>query len=158
MRDPTRPDHVAAAHRVKDLARELAQDVAQGYRRSSRYVRLRAAVVGGWLVLSLVAVTASCPPSAPTNALGAEVQLLPESIMGTQVLVKNGSDQLWTEVAFTLDGAWVHEKKTVRAGDKVVLSLRQFKKDGAGAPPELRPRTLTIDCEEGRVVAPLPAE
>ncbi|HSD22297.1 MAG TPA: hypothetical protein VLC54_19765 [Anaeromyxobacter sp.] len=159
MKEPARPDPLSAAHRVKDLARDLAQELADGCRRSTKYVRMRAAVVAAWLCLSLAAIWASWPATGMSNALGAEAQLLPESIMGTQLLVKNGSDRHWTEVAFTLDGEWRSERKTVRAGDKLVLSLAQFhREDGAGAPRGLRPRTMTIDCAEGRAALPLPGE
>lgn len=158
MKDPARPDPLAAAHRVKDLARDLAQDLGRAYRRSSRYFRMRAAVVASWAFLSLFAVWASCLPSQRTNALGAEVQLLAGSIVGTQVRVRNVSDRLWTEVALTLDGGWRHERRTIRPGDDLVLSLRKFAKDGLPAPEALQPRTLTIECEEGRAVAPLGEE
>jgi hypothetical protein len=158
MKDPARPDPLAAAHRVKDLARDLAQDLADAYRRSSRYFRIRAAVVGSWAVLSAFAVWASCLPSARTNALGAEVQLLSGSIVGTQVRVRNVSDRLWTEVALTLDDGWRYDRRTIRPGDDLVLSVRKFARDGLPAPEALRPRTLTIECEEGRAVAPLVEE
>ena len=61
MKEPARPDPLSAAHRVKDLARDLAQELADGYRRSTKYVRMRAAVVAAWLCLSLAAIWASWP-------------------------------------------------------------------------------------------------
>jgi hypothetical protein len=159
MNEPDRPHPLAAAHRVKDLARDLAQELADGYRRSTKYVRMRAVVVAAWVCLSGAAIWVSFPPSGTANALGAEAQLLPESIMGTQLLVKNGSDRHWTEVAFTLDGEWRSERKTVRAGDKLVLPLAHFRRgDGAAAPAGLRPRALTIACEEGQAALPLAGE
>jgi hypothetical protein len=172
MKDAARPDPVAAAHRVKDGVRDLAlgamgaagdlaADVAEGYRRSTRYFKLRAAVIGTWAVLSLVTLWAACPSSGPNNALGAKFQLLlrsePGVLMGTQVLVENDSGAIWRDVVVTLDGGWRYEKKTVRPQDKLVVSLSQFKKDGAPAPAELEPRTITIECSEGRVTAPLGA-
>lgn len=155
MADPARPDPLAAAHRVKDLARDLAGELADGVRRSNRYVRLRGAIVASWAALSLFAVWATCLPAGETNALGAEAQLLADSIMGTQILVKNDSDANWTEVAFTLEGGWRHERRTVRAGDKVVLPLGQFRRDGEPAPGTMRPRSLDIRCAEGTASAPL---
>jgi len=157
MAEPARPDPLAAAHRVKDLARDLAGDLADGYRKSSRYARLRGAIVASWVLLSAFAIWATCLPSAETNALGAEVQLLADSIMGTQLLVKNDSDGNWTEVAFTLDGGWRHERRTVRAGDKVVVPLAQFVLDGERPPKTLQPRELEIRCAEGRATALLGA-
>jgi hypothetical protein len=152
------PDPLAAAQRVRGLARDLAQDLADGYRRSTKYVRLRVGIVAGWALLSLLAVWASCPSSPRTNGLGAEAKLVRESIVGTQVLVENTSERLWTEVALTLDGGWRYEKRTVRPGDKVVLSLHQFQKDGLPPPEALKPRSVTIECEQGRAVAPLGEE
>jgi hypothetical protein len=162
MKDGARPDPLAAAQRVKDLARDLARDLGQelasGYRRSTRYVRLRAGIAGGFAVLCTLAVWASCPASARTNALGARVQLLSESIVGTQLRVTNASDRMWTEVALTVDGGFRYEKRTVRPGDDLVLSLRKFSKDGLPPPEALRPTTLTIECEQGRAVTPLAEE
>ncbi len=169
---PPRPDPSVAAQRVKegvrDLARgalgaagDLATELAEGYRRSTRYVRMRAAVVGSWALLSVVTLWAACPSSGPANALGAEAQLLSRSdpgvLLGTQIFVANESRKLWTDVVLTLDGGWRYDRKTVRPGDKLVVSIGQFTKDGASAPAELEPRTITIECEQGRVTAPLRA-
>ncbi len=172
MKDAARPDPIAAAHRVKegvrDLARgaigaagDLAADVAGGYRKSTRYFKLRAAVIGTWALLSVVTLWAACPSSGPTNVLGAKFQLLlrsePGALMGTQVLVENDSGRMWRDVVITLDGGWRYDRKTVRPQDKFVLSITQFRKDGANAPADLEPRAITLECSEGRVKAPLGA-
>lgn len=173
MKDAAAPELAAAATRVKegvrDLARgavgaagDLASDLADGYRKSTRYFKLRAAFVGSWLLLSLVTLWAACPSSpGPSNALGARVQLLSRTergaIMGTQVYVENDSRRLWKDVVLTLDGGWRYERRTVRPADKLVVSITQFRREGQSAPPELEPRTLTIECDEGRVTAPLSA-
>lgn len=173
MKDPASPELAVAAHRVKegvrDLARgavgaagDLASDLAAGYRKSTRYFKLRAAIVGTWALLSVVTLWGACPASErPANALGARVQLLSRSergaIMGTQVYVENDSRRLWKDVVLTIDAGWRYERRTVRPGDKLVVSITHFKKDGQAAPPELEPKTLTIECDEGRVTAPLAA-
>lgn len=172
MKDAARPDPVAAAQRVKegvrDLARgaigaagDLAADLAEGYRKSTRYFKLRAAVIGSWALLSVVTLWAACPSSGPTNSLGAKFQLLlrsePGVLTGSQVLVENDSGRMWRDVVVTLDGGWRYEKKTVRPQDKLVVSIAQFQKDGASAPPGLEPRSITLECSEGRVTAPLEA-
>jgi hypothetical protein len=173
MKDASTPELAAAANRVKegvrDLARgavgaagDLASDLAQGYRRSTRHFKLRAAFVGTWAILSLVTLWAACPASeAPSNALGARVQLLSRSergaLMGTQVYVENDSRRMWKDVVLTIDGGWRYERRTVRPADKLVVSITQFRKDGRAAPADLEPRTLTIECDEGRITAPLAA-
>ncbi len=172
MKDGAHPDPAVAAQRVKDGVKDLARgaigaagglasELADNYRRSSRYFRMRAAVLGAWALLSVVTLWAACPTSGPTNALGAEAQLLSRSepgvLLGTQVFVANESGSVWTDVVLTLDGGWSYEKKTVRPGDKLVLSIAQFKKDGQSAPGELDPKEITIECEQGRITAPLGA-
>lgn len=155
MTQPARPDPLAAAARVTGAARDAAAELAEGFRKSNRYFKLRTAVVGTWVVLALVTCWVACPPSGPTNSLGAVVELLPGSIMGTQVLVANESEKLWTDVVFTLDGEWRAERRTIRGGDRVVLPTSSFKRGEEAAPAELQPKTLTITCEQGKVTAPL---
>ena len=145
-----------AAARVTGAARDLAADLTEGFRKSDRAFKLRSAVVGTWVVLALVTFWVACPSTiGPANSLGAVVQLAPDSIMGTQVLVHNDSERLWTDVVFTLDDTWRHEEKTMRAGDRRVLSTDQFSSGGRPAPRDLKPRKLQIDCEQGRVTTPL---
>jgi hypothetical protein len=143
----TRPDPLAAAHRVKDLARDLAQDVADGYRKSTRYFKLRAAVVGSWAVLSLLTLWIACPSGG--NALGAEVTVSFEDPARTFVRVSNASSAIWEDVVLTLDGTWRYERKTIRGGEGLVVETGKFTRDGAPAPEALRPRSLEIDCSEG---------
>lgn len=167
MKDEARPDPAAAAHRVKEGVRDLARsaigaagdiagDVAAGYRKSTRFVRLRVAVIGTWALLALVTFWAACPSSGPANALGAKAELLAGSIMGSQVSVENESDQLWRDVVVTLEGGWRFEKRTVRPAERFVVPTNRFTKDGATAPPGLSSPTITIECVEGRVTIPLP--
>jgi hypothetical protein len=172
MKDAARPDPVVAANRVKegvrDLARgaigaagDLAADLAEGYRKSTRYFKLRAAVIGTWALLSAATLWAACPSTGPANVLGAKFRLLlrsePGVLTGTQVLVENDSGRVWRDVVVTLDGGWRYEKKTVRPQDKLVVSIAQFRKEGASAPADLEPRAVTVECSEGRVTAPLGA-
>jgi hypothetical protein len=149
------PDPVAAAQRVKEIAKDLATDVTEGYRKSSRGFRLRAAVVGSWVLLSLLSVYTACPSSGPTNELGADVTLLPATIVGQQISVVNGSDEMWTEITLTLDKDWKHQLRTIRAGQNVVVALSKFQRDGTAAPADLKPRIIEIACDQGTVEIPL---
>jgi hypothetical protein len=169
MKDAARPDPAAASQRVKegvrDLARsaigaagDLASDVATGYRKSTRYFKLRAAVVGTWALLAIVTFWGACPSSGPTNALGAKARLLTGSIMGSQVFVENESSQVWRDVVVTLEGGWRYEKRTVRPSESFVVPTNRFAKDAATAPPGLSSKTITIECSEGRVTMPLAVE
>jgi hypothetical protein len=151
MAKPSIPDPAATAQRVKDIARDLASDVSDTYRKTNRYVRLRAAIVGGWVLLAVVSLYTACPSSGPSNALDADVTLLPETIVGQQISVSNGSRDMWTEVQLTLDGQWVHKIRTVRAGQNVVVGVTRFQRDGTAAPSDLKPKRIEIRCDQGTV-------
>lgn len=155
MTQPARPDPLAAAARVTEAAKDLATDLTEGFRKSDRPFKLRTAVVGTWVVLALLSVWIACPPSGPSNSLGAVAQLETGGIMGNQVLVQNDGRDHWTDVVLTLDDGWRLERRTVRAGDKVVLSVANFLKEGKQAPADLKPRQLAIACAEGKAVVPL---
>jgi len=155
---PRAPAPIAAtlksALRVKDLALDLATDVADGYRKSTRTFKLRLLVLAGWAVLSVATVWLACPSSGPANSLGAEVQVS-EELLGTQILVWNSSGRMWTDVTLTLDGEWQWRTPTFREGQRLVIATNRFTRDGAAAPVDLRPRSLTIECAEGKISAPL---
>ncbi len=163
MPSPSRSDLLGAAqHRVKDLAQsaqgaavDLARDLASRYERSSRYFKMRAAVVGSWAVLAGVALWIACPSSGPRNSLGADVQVIDTALLGPQVLVRNESDRMWTEVVLLLDGGWRYERKTVRPGDKLVVSIAQFRREKEPAPKDLRPRQLMVRCAQGAATVSL---
>lgn len=157
MAKPSMPDPVAAAQRVKDLARDLASDVTDTYRKSNKFLRMRAAIVGSWVLLSLVSLYAACPSSGPANELAAEAMILPETLVGQQLSVSNGSREMWTDVTLTLDGRWEHRIPTVRAGQNVVVGVAKFAKDGAAAPQDLKPRKLEVECDQGSAVISLQA-
>ncbi len=134
-----------------DRARASATDLVAGVRRWSRFARMRAAIVGAWAVLAAATLWGACPSSGPTNPLGADVQVLADSLVGgEQVLVRNDSGEIWTDVRLTLDDGWRHERRTLRPEDPIVLSMSQFRRDGDAAPSDFRPHTLTIECEQGR--------
>ncbi len=150
MARPSLPaDPAAAAQRVKDIARDLASDVTEGYRRSNKFLRLRAAIVGSWVLLALLSLYTACPSSGPSNELEADVTLLPETLVGQQLSVSNGSPEMWTDVTLTLDGAWTHQVKTVRAGQNIVVAVTSFSRDGKPAPSDLKPKAVEIDCDQG---------
>ncbi len=172
MPDAPRPDPAVTAQRMKDLAKDattlakdlaggatgmamdLARDVADGYRRSTRYFKMRAAVVGAWALLSIGTLWIACPSSGPKNGLGAEASLS-EAFLGSQLLVRNESDALWRDVVFTIDGGFRLERRTVRKGESVSLAVGQFRRGDEAAPTDLRPRTLTIECSEGEATVSL---
>jgi hypothetical protein len=121
-----------------------------GFRRAGRWQRMRLALVGGWLAVSLVALWIAFPSSGPGNSLGADVHVLKDSVLGgQQILVRNESDEVWTDLVLTLDGSWRHEQRALRPREQVVLSPAQFARGGEPAPRDLKPRRLDVECAQG---------
>jgi hypothetical protein len=149
----TRPAPAEAGTQVAGRLLVALRGAVEGFRRQDRYFKMRAGIVGAWALLALMSLWIAWPSSGVTNPLGADVRVLPDSLVGgEQILVRNESDEIWTEVKLLLDDGWRHERKTLRSHDQLVLSLDKFERDGHPAPRDLKPRTLTIDCDQGRHV------
>jgi len=147
----TGTDLKALAPRPPATPRQWLARWAEDFRRADRFFKMRLGVVGTWVLLSLVTLYGACPSSGPTNALGADVQVLRESLVGgQQLLVRNESNEIWTDVILTLDEGWTYEHRTMRPHDQLVLSMSHFRKGDQTAPRDFKPRTLTIVCGQGR--------
>lgn len=151
---------IAAAGRARDaavgLATDLATDLVDGLKKSDRPLRLKAAVVGTWLLLSIATMWTACPRTGPTNSLGATVRLQTTSV-GQVVSVRNDTEgTIWTEVELILDDTWRYDRRrTIRPGHNITPRVEDFAKDGVPAPADLKPTRLTIQCDQGRVSLPL---
>jgi hypothetical protein len=160
MPKQTALNSIAAAGRARDaaveLASDLATDVVDGFKKSSRTYRRKAAVVGTWILLSIVTMWAACPSSGPANSLGAVARLQATSV-GSVVSVRNDTEQtIWTDVALVLDDTWRYEKRrTIRPGDTVTPRVEDFRKDDLPPPIGYKPEKLTVQCGQGRVALPL---
>jgi hypothetical protein len=170
MKDAARPDPAAAAQRVKEGVRDLAigaigaagdlaSDAVTGYRKSSKYFKLRASVVAAWVVLGLVTFWAACPPSmGPGNSLGARAQFV-STIVGSQIKIWNDSTDLWKDVVIRVEGGWRYQKRNIRPGDFAQFKVEDLvREDGARAPATLSPREITVECSEGKATIPLSIE
>ncbi len=133
-----------------DQGRRAATGLIDGFRRAGRWQRLRLGLVGGWLLASFLALWIACPSSGPGNSIGADVHVLKDSLLGgQQILVRNESDEVWTDLVLTLDRTWRNEQRTLRPHEQVVLSPAQFERSGEPAPRDLRPRRLDVACKQG---------
>ncbi len=140
------PGPLAAADRALGAARDLGERV----RRWDRFRRMKVGIVAAWALASALTLWGACPASGPANSLGADVQVLRDSLVGgEQLLVRNESTEIWTDVTLTLDDRWKHEQRTVRPHDQLVLSMGHFRRGGDAAPRDYKPRSLRIDCGQG---------
>jgi hypothetical protein len=136
---------LSLAQRTRARVAKLTDD----FRRADRFFKMRAGIVSAWAVISLVTLWATCPSSGPGNALGADVQVNRDSIMGVQLLVRNESTRIWENVVLTLDDGWRYTQPTMRPHDLVVLSMSHFKKGEEAPPRDYKPRALVIACGQG---------
>jgi len=133
------------AERLRGLASKIVDD----FRRSDRFFKLRVGIVATWAVLSIATLWGACATTGPANALGADVQVSRDSIMGAQILVRNESNRIWEDVVLTLDDSFRYSHKTMRPHDLIVLSMSSFKRGDEVPPPNYRPRSLVVSCEQG---------
>ena len=151
------------AERMRELAEEalyqvrrFALDTWDDFRRRDRWFRWKAAIVVAWTVCSIVSIrVATATPADPAdNGLGAYAALT-HTTMSWGLLVENRSDEAWTGVRVILDGGWVHERRTIAAEEKVVLSPAQFLRDGEPAPADLEVAGLRLETDDGDATPPL---
>ena len=140
---------LSAAAEVLGGWRGRAAELADDFRRSDRFFKMRLGIVAAWAVLSLATLWGSCATPGQHNPLGADVQVNRDSIMGAQLLVRNESDGIWEDVVLTLDDGWRYTQRTMRPEDLVVLSVSSFRKGDEAPPRDHRPRALTISCRQG---------
>jgi hypothetical protein len=133
-----------------DRLRAHATELAEAFRRADRFAKLRLGIVGSWAVLSLATLWGACVGGGPRNALGADVQVNGDSIMGVQVLVRNESQDIWKDVVLTLDDRWMWAQPTMRPQDLVVVSVTSFRHGEDAPPKDFRPHTLVIACRQGK--------
>jgi hypothetical protein len=147
-RDKRVPDLVEGAI---DQGRRAASGLIDGFRKAGRWQKARLGILGGWLAASVVALWIACPSQGPGNSIGADVHVLRDSLLGgQQILVRNESEEVWTDVVLTLDRTWRNEQRALRPREQVVLSPAQFERAGEPAPRDLRPKRLDVACQQGK--------
>jgi hypothetical protein len=147
-RDKRVPDLVEGAI---DQGRRAASGLIDGFRKAGRWQKARLGILGGWLAASFVALWIACPSQGPGNSIGADVHVLRDSLLGgQQILVRNESEEVWTDVVLTLDRTWRNEQRALRPREQVVLSPAQFERAGEPAPRDLRPKRLDVACQQGK--------
>ena len=122
-----------------DQGRRAATNLTDGFRKTGRWQKARLSLVGGWILASLLALWIACPTSGPRNSIGADVHVLKDSLLGgQQILVRNESDEVWTDVVLTLDR--ILEERAARAaspraGGALPGAVRAGGRAGSPRPP-----------------------
>jgi len=137
-------------------ARQLALESWHDFRRRDRWFQWKVGVVAAWALTSFLAIRVAMdgPGDLAENGLQAYVAMNQTS-MSWGLLVHNRSDEDWHEVRIVLEGGWVHERPTIAAGERVVLSPSQFVREGIPATAELEFSSVVVETDDGRASPPI---
>lgn len=139
-------------------AKTMALDLVDDFRASDRFFKYKAAVIGGWAMLSLMALVVACPSrqvrdevanSLDARVLIKQVPALDRTI--TAIYIQNDSGDDWGDTLLKLNNTFTHALADLKAGSKAVVTLEKFSgPSGAQPPPGTRPQKLEITCRQGR--------
>ncbi len=133
----------------------LAQGVSEGlkgFRKRDKYYKAQAGILATWLGTSILTIGIVGWAGRTQNKLGAEVRA-ETPVGGTVLLVTNTSDTPWTDITYTLNGAYIARRAGLEAHDHESLALKRFRKGGVAGkhpPRELVPQVLAIHCDQGQ--------
>ena len=133
-------------------AREVLAESLRAFRAKDGYFKAQAAIGGAWAASTLLTLVLVFGGHSKSNHLGAEVRA--ENAVGGPILfLTNSSGSRWTDITYTLNGAFVYRQAALSAGDHVALPIRRFRKGGVSgkhAPADTVPQSLAVVCEQGR--------
>jgi hypothetical protein len=146
---------------LKDVAEDQALNAVaavkggvRDFLKTSRYFKLRAAVVGVWLAAALAGGAITFRDTGPRSEerLGARVKISPDTEHPAYMFV-NDSETAWQNVMVIVNGQW----RTVVArvdpgGDFTVTPKQLFGKEGTAAPSNLRATDIVLKAKQGEAV------
>ncbi len=122
----------------------------EDFKGRSRFFKWRAAVITGWLVLTIASLTLFFT-TVERNPIGAEVSV--RTVLGNHhVFVRNSSSEPWQDVKITIPGGWSYERRTVRPGERVLAAVTDFDRGAEEEKESARdfsPATVTISTRSG---------
>jgi hypothetical protein len=138
--------------KLVDQARDLMDESLRAFRAKDGYFKAQAAIGGSWLASTLLTIILVFGGHSKNNKLGAEVRA--ENAVGGPILfLTNSSGSRWTDITYTLNGAFVYRQAALSAGDHVALPVHRFRKGGVSgkrAPADTVPQSLAVACAQGR--------
>ncbi len=149
--------------------RERARNLWTRFRARSIFFQLKTLVLITYGVVVAGTILWAPPSSGAKNQIGASILVLPgDPVVGRYFVIQNDSRRHWKAVIFTIDEGYSVQRDLVRAGEKVTLYVKDFRKKvvrkrrgreipkTVSAPVEARITELRIECSEGVAVEPLP--
>ena len=133
-----------------DGIRGFLSNLASDFRESNRYFKIKAGLIGGYLVVGAATAIVFIPPGE-LNEIDASVRISRTEIVGGKYfLVRNQSSDPWKRMELTLNGSYFQTWPRLRPGKKKAFFFNRFKDEGGREPGEaLIVRTLRIECDQG---------
>jgi len=129
----------------------LLADTWDDFRNRDRYFKYKAAIIAGWLFLSVTSFFIAFPGGGG-NHLGAH--LISTEVAGRPVfMIKNDSGSAWREVTVVVNRKFRTAVGTVEPnGGTLTFNLKQLKGDNdAAASPDMRIQDLQLRTDDGDV-------
>ncbi len=127
-------------------------DVMEDFRRSDRFFKYKALVLGIWVLLSITSVMVACPGGpSQSNSFGARLV-----VAGTAkepiYMVKNDSDKQWVNVEVVVNEHWHATADHIDANGEWVLSpVLLFDSTGHPADPALKVSDIDVKVGDDAV-------
>ena len=126
-----------------------AKDALESFRRSDRFFKYKAGIVGAWFLVSVLTLLWAPPSSSGDNRLGAT--LVVTTVLDHPVyMVKNESSRTWREVVVVVNRTYRAAVSEVEAGQNLTLAPKQLLgENGAVAPIKLELQDFEIRTARG---------
>lgn len=133
----------------------ILRDFVDDFRNSDRFFKYKAAVLAGWLLLSVTSVGVACPSTEDTNSRGSfGARLIISDVAGQKVFqVKNDSEETWENVSVLVNNTYQTTVAQVVPYGDIGLTPRLLvdRNTGASAPSNLVFTTIVVTTDQGSV-------
>lgn len=108
----------------------IVKELVQDFRGSDQYMKAKAGIVGGWILISLISLIIACPSrGVQTTDLGARVTVLPNEDRlqaAPSMTVNNTDEDAWEDVVFTVNGKYKAIVDKIDAGGIITLTPKSL--------------------------------
>ena len=126
-------------------------DVVEDFRRSDRFFKYKAMVLGVWVLLSVTSFMVACPGGGSSNSFGARL-VVAGSASEPIYMVKNDSDHQWDNVEVTVNGHWHATAAQIEPNREWVLSpVLLFDAEGHPAGSDLKVSDIEVKVGDDTV-------
>jgi hypothetical protein len=132
----------------------IAKELVQDFRGSDQYVKAKAGIVGGWILISLISIIIACPSrGVQTTDLGARVTVLPNADRpqaAPSMTINNTDEDPWEDVVFTVNGKYKAIVDKIDAGGIITLTPKSLLSAKGAMPSDERFINAEMRTKDGK--------